>query len=646
MNRPVRNARVGCGRIVLTAVLPALLACALRAEPIPINAWVHDPVIASVGVSPDGNQLVALTLSDVNEAPDITIWDTRNLAATPKRFKPGDSKAIFVQWLNDERLFVIGRQKFDYRIGGRTTKWFRDKSYIVDRNGKEFREILGNRDNIGASLFDSLPMHDNKALVALVNLEFATDIYEINLDSLNVRRVYRGVSGENYIADHDGEVRSKARVHGRGDDARIEYSYLHPETGAWEHHHSLYATRREGMQPVGFDPDRRTVYMHDNTGRDKAVIRKYDLITRELGDPVFADSTFEAVTIIQSRQPEDFGKIIGYIGDGASRFRDYSDEEWETLQSRIDSALPEDQIHTISSISRDFSVAVISSSGPKEPGAYYLMFGGEELIPLGRSRPFLEPDTLADMTLEEYEARDGMRIPAFLTLPTQGSAPYPAVIMPHGGPWARDYQGFDLWAQFLASRGYLVLQPQYRGSDGWGQALWRAGDREWGQKMQDDKDDGARWLVEQGLADPDRIAMYGYSYGGYAAMAAAVRPQSPYQCAIAGAGLSELRTFDKITFENEFQRDYQNPTIGGLSPLDRAAEATIPIFIFHGERDQRVPIEQSEKFVSALKRAGKDVEYLEVVDLWHSYPWFPQHHYAVLTSVEDYLANRCGPGGL
>jgi dipeptidyl aminopeptidase/acylaminoacyl peptidase len=140
--------------------------------------------------------------------------------------------------------------------------------------------------------------------------------------------------------------------------------------------------------------------------------------------------------------------------------------------------------------------------------------------------------------------------------------------------------------------------------------------------------------------------MYGYSYGGYAAMAAAVRPQSPYQCAIAGAGLSELRTFDKITFENEFQRDYQNPTIGGLSPLDRAAEATIPIFIFHGERDQRVPIEQSEKFVSALKRAGKDVEYLEVVDLWHSYPWFPQHHYAVLTSVEDYLANRCGPGGL
>jgi dipeptidyl aminopeptidase/acylaminoacyl peptidase len=274
------------------------------------------------------------------------------------------------------------------------------------------------------------------------------------------------------------------------------------------------------------------------------------------------------------------------------------------------------------------------------------MVGGEQLALLGRSRPLLDPDQLADMTHVTYKARDGLEIPAYLTTPVSGAAPYPAIIMPHGGPWARDGLGFDLWAQFLANRGYMVLQPQYRGSQGWGQHLWRAGDREWGQKMQDDKDDGARWLVDQGLADPDRLAMYGYSYGGYAAMASIVRPDTPYQCAIAGAGLSELRTFDKITFEGAYGREYQNPTVAGLSPLDHAEQAQIPIFIFHGNRDQRVPIEQSEKYVAALRRAGKDVEYLEVVDLWHSYPWFPQHHLAVLSSIEDYLANRCGPGGL
>ncbi len=200
--------------------------------------------------------------------------------------------------------------------------------------------------------------------------------------------------------------------------------------------------------------------------------------------------------------------------------------------------------------------------------------------------------------------------------------------------------------QFLANQGYAVLQPQYRGSQGWGQDLWRAGDRRWGFEMQDDKDDGARWLIEEGIADPDRIAMFGYSYGGYAAMAAIVRQDTPYQCAIAGAGLSELRYFDKVTFENPFGREFQNPTIAGLSPLDHAEEARIPIFIFHGDRDQRVPIEQSRKYVSALKKAEKDVEYLEIPDLWHSFPWWPQHRRLIFSSMTDYLSNRCGPGGI
>ena len=164
--------------------------------------------------------------------------------------------------------------------------------------------------------------------------------------------------------------------------------------------------------------------------------------------------------------------------------------------------------------------------------------------------------------------------------------------------------------------------------------------------MQDDKDDGARWLAEQGIADPDRIAIFGYSYGGFAAMAASVRTDSPYQCAIAGAGLSELRSFDKVTFESPFIRQFQNPTIDGMSPLDHVEDAEIPIYVFHGERDQRVPIVQSEKFVRALQRAGKDVKYQEIVDLWHSNPWWPQHHLAMLSSIEDYLAHECGPGGL
>ena len=617
-----------------------------RAQVIPISAWAHDPVIDSVRVSPDGNQLVALTLSEVDGPPDITVWQIGDLSQPPRRFRPDDVKAQRVLWLNNEYLLVIGRQKFDYRFGGRPTRWFRDKLYVSDAHGEErFRELLENEDG-GKGLFNLLPHDPDKFLVERINLEFASEIYEVDLGNFNSRRVYRGASGEGLFADAFGEVRGREELEGSGENTRIRFSYRHPETGEWEIHHELVALDREGMRPVAFDPDGRRVYMVDNTGRDRSVLRTYDLISRELGEPLFGGEDIEATGVELATNPDDLGTVLGYTGVAEKPLVRYISTRYREISSRLNEALGEDQAHDIVSMSDDMTIMVVHSTGTREPGAYHLLVNGTQLVPLGRSYPFLEPERMAEMEFIAYEARDGLEIPAFLTVPPDGQPPYPAVVMPHGGPWSRDYLHWDRWAQFLANRGYAVLQPQYRGSDGWGQTLWRAGDREWGRKMQDDKDDGARWLARQGVADPDRIAIFGYSYGGYAAMAASVRPDSPYQCAIAGAGLSELRSFDKVTFENPFVRQYQNPTIDGLSPLDLADEATIPVFLFHGERDQRVPIEQSEKFVRALERAGKDVKYMEIVDLWHSLPWWPQHHFAVLSSIEDYLTNECGSGGL
>ena len=617
-------------------------------EPIPMSAWIHDPVIASVDVSPDGRRLVALTLGNVNEVPDVTVWQTADLSASPKRFRPKDSKARAVFWLNDDRLAVIGRQKFDFRTGGRPTKWFREKIYIYSTRDdfKGSVELFETKEVVSVGLFNLLPHRKDTILLEIVNREFAQDIYELDLATLNSRRVYRGAERESIFDDFEGEVRGKARLEGSGDDIHLRYSYKHPETGRWEWHHSLYAARREGIVPVAFDLDGRTLYVADDTGRERAVIRPYDLITRELGEPVYGGGDVEAINVLHGTNPDDMGKIVGYVGRDERLLFEYVEPKRQSIKQRLVQALPAGQQHRLVSHSDDLTIVVVQSSGPREPGSYYLLVNGSQLVPLGRSFPNLVPEQLADMTHVTYEARDGLTVPAFLTTPRQGNKPFPAVVMPHGGPWARDYLGWDAWAQFLANRGYVVLQPQYRGSEGWGQSLWRAGDREWGQKMQDDKDDGARWLVAQGIADKDRIAIYGYSYGGYAAMAASVRPNSPYQCAISGAGLSELRTFDKITFVSPFIREYQNPTIGGLSPLDHAKAATIPIYIFHGDRDQRVPIQQSRKFANALKRAGKDVKYTEIVDLWHSLPWWPQHHLAMLSSIEDYLANDCGPGGL
>ena len=623
-----------------------LASAAFAAETVPINAWIHDPVISSVDVTPNGEQLAALTLSGINAPPEVTVWQTRDLSLPPRRFRPVDVKALSVSWLNDEYLLVVGRQKFDIRVGARPTKWFRNKIYVVDDEGKRFRELFETRRILGVSGLSTLPQHKDKFLVQVTNTEFADDLYEVSLKNFVARRVYRGASNENISMDHHGEIRARVQLEGSGKDTHIRISYKHPQTGAWEEHHRVYAAKREGIQPVAFDNDGRRVYMVDNVGRDRSVIRTYDLVTRELGEPLYGGGNIEAFNVIQASNPGDFGAIVGFVGAADKIERTYTEPKRQSMQTRLEQALPAGQEHNWVAMSDDLTVIVVRSSGPREAGAYYLLVNGKDLISLGRSFPLLEPDKMADMEFVTYRARDGLEIPGFLTTPQSGNKPYPAVVLPHGGPWARDYLGWDRWAQFLANRGYVVLQPQYRGSEGFGQTLWRAGDNEWGQKMQDDKDDGARWLVEQGIAAEDRIAIFGYSYGGFAAMAASVRRNSPYQCAISGAGLAELRSFDKVTFTNRFQRQFQNPTIGGMSPLDHVRDSEIPIFVFHGDRDQRVPVEQSRKFVRAMERAGKDVEYLEIVDLWHSLPWWPQHHLAMFESLEDYLANDCGPGGL
>jgi len=621
-----------------------LLSFSALAEEIPLKAWVHDPLIASVSVSPDGNQLVALTLSDINSPADITVWDTRDLSKPPTRFAPPDVKALAVGWINDENLYVFGRQKFDYQIGSRNRKWFQDKAYIVDAEGEQFRTILKNVESVGTNLFNVLPEQPDKILVSVRNLEYAEDIYEVDIKSRSHRRIQRGATGESYDSDLFGNIRGRTRVIGGGEDIRVEFSYVHPETGDWDEHHYLYAIERVGMQPAGYGNDGRTVYMRDNEDRDKAIIRKYDLITREVSEPIFADPAIEASGVIQSGRPGELGKLIGFSGLSHDIETLYTDPDWHDIQSRIYSALPRDARHSISSYSDDFTVIVITSTGPKRPAEYYLLINGEQLIALGSSYPYLKPEEMADVDYVTYTARDGMEIPGYVTLPTKGEKPFPTVIMPHGGPWARDVPRFDYWVQFLANRGYAVLQPQFRGSQGWGQKLWRAGDKEWGQKMQTDNDDGAQYLVDRGIADPDRLAIYGYSYGGYAAMAAVVRPDTPYKCAIAGAS-SDIRNFDRKTFEGSgFGRQFQNPSVGGLNVVEHLDEAKIPVHIFHGERDQNVPIWTSEGYAKALRKAGKPYKYTEIVDMWHSLPWWPQQHLAVLEILEDALANDCGFG--
>ena len=193
----------------------------------------------------------------------------------------------------------------------------------------------------------------------------------------------------------------------------------------------------------------------------------------------------------------------------------------------------------------------------------------------------------------------------------------------------------------FASRGFAVLQPQFRGSIGFGNRLWRAGDGEWGRKMQDDKDDGLAWLVREGIADPQRAIIYGFSYGGFAAMAASVRPNSPYRCAISGAGVSSLQRLGSLWRENRVQRQYQGVTVRGMDPLEHASEASIPILLYHGDRDQTATLWHSERFAAALRGANKPHQFVVIEDMPHGAltPVMMRREHEL---VEAYIRGPCG----
>ena len=243
----------------------------------------------------------------------------------------------------------------------------------------------------------------------------------------------------------------------------------------------------------------------------------------------------------------------------------------------------------------------------QHPARYFVFDDKAKLQAIGAERPWIDPADIGTMDLVYYTARDGRRTPALLTHAAgwkEGDPAGKAIVLPHGGPWSRDYAGWDAsgWIPFLSSRGFAVLQPQYRGSTDWGLDQWRAGDGQFGYKAQDDLEDSAAWLVSSGIAESDKIAIFGYSYGGYAAMAATVRPNSPFQCAIAGAGYAESAKILVGVDRSRFGRAAYASALSGRDVIKDVSQASIPVLVFHGDRDVRVPITFGQSFYNAVKK--------------------------------------------
>lgn len=323
------------------------------------------------------------------------------------------------------------------------------------------------------------------------------------------------------------------------------------------------------------------------------------------------------------------GRLMGAsrLGDSGRRYA-FADPDASNLWASVELTFP-DTAPSLISASDDLKSAVIFTSGDHDSGSYQLLnTATASAYSVGQAYPTIAGDLVAPVEAISYLAADGLEITGYLTTPLGREAKdLPLIVLAHGGPASRDVMEFDWWAQAMASRGYAVLQANFRGSTGHGDAFMEAGYGEWGRKMQTDLSDGVRHLVEQGIADPARVCIVGASYGGYAALAGPTLDPGVYRCAVSVAGVSDLRGMVNYAASRGERRDneavrYWNRFMGGDGPGDRsldarsparlADKADAPILLIHGRDDTVVPIEQSRLMAAALRRAGKPVEMIEL----------------------------------
>ncbi len=452
-------------------------------------------------------------------------------------------------------------------------------------------------------------------------------------------------------ADGAGDIRYRLRQVGD----RTIHEVRRDKTSRWEPLVE-YRDLPLGLDPVhfwGFSADNQGLYLTrpDQQGRD--CLYRVDLARLEWGDPLFCPEQGEIENV---RLSWDHARVesVRYGPDG--RQEKWFDPDLARVAALLRVTIPPESEFTIASADRSNHVFTVRVYGARNPGEYYLLDlrGRTQFVRLGRKHPGIPVDQLCPMMPITYRARDGLMIHGYLTRPQDSAGRrVPLIILPHGGPYGiRDVWGFDAEVQFLANRGYAVLQPNYRGSGGYGEAFLLAGRHEWGGKMQDDLTDAVAWAVEQGIADPARICIYGASYGGYAALAGVVFTPDLYCCAVNYAGVTDL---DRIAnWQNEMSaggRTYCQRLIGddkeyleSHSPVNFVSRIKVPTLHACGENDPRVDIKNWKALERELKKYGRTYEYVREANEGHGFQ-AERARIRFYEQLEAFLERYLRPGG-
>ena len=603
-------------------------AAAVKAPP-PLEAYGAAPAIEFMELSPSGDRVARITVVGETRAIIVTRMTTgENVFAAAV----GEVKVRDLRWIGEGHVLVVTSQTRSIPMLGvpRSELFF---GQIVDLEKKKLVQVLDRTPDVLAVLYGPALIRrtDEGETLFARGFNVATgqsDLHRINLNTgrgRSVESMNRETDG--YVLNQDGVVIAMSRYVERGG----RWSLRLPNGGGFRESWAVTALVDTpvffgmGRTPrtVVIGADRPDLVAADPDAETSAVLFEVDVDTGEWTRLPFEHHPDRLIhhprtkLLIGGERTEEDGFHYEFIEPAAAR-------RWSAIERGFGDKRP----RLVSWNDQQNLMVVFTDIG--ESGLYQLVdFTRGAADVLAEAYPTIAADQVGGQRPIHYAAADGLDIPAYLTLPPGVDEPsgLPLVVLPHGGPEAQDVAGFDWWAQALAARGYAVLQPNFRGSTGYGRDFLEAGYGEWGRKMQTDLSDGVRWLAAEGIIDPARVCIVGASYGGYAAMAGLTLDAGVYRCGVAVAGVSDLRRMVNWEARQEGRNDsqtvrYWNRFMGAarlndraldvLSPTLQADAAEAPLLLIHGKDDTVVPIEQSRVMADAMRRAGKPVELIEL----------------------------------
>ena len=655
----MRGSRI-LARLIMLVMTLSLSGPVVASDPYPVDYFAFSAVMRDISVSPSGERLMLLANTSKDGKTFLEVYDAANLDDKPFRVTADPMEIRSARWASDDDILINLRQKVSDQIEDFKEGTYETRIARLDVSGMKMETY----DETNVAFENVLPHDPDKVLISMPTGSSSDDgarleesfrpraYYEFDLEKGKKSLLIRGKADlANINFDENGKA-WLARGFDRADREYVWYRKYEDGKG-WQEFHRLHEDTPEQFLVQGIDPgDDDSVLVVARNGHDKQGLWSYNTRKQEFTELIYRRNDVDVTGVRWHSSPWiEQDTIVGVSYSTDKAHYEYFDEIEAATYAQLEELIPDSYRTIVTSRSRDGTTLTIFNSGPHDPGSYYLIKDGS-LKKVGSQQPLLPHGGLADVEYIIYEARDGRDIAAFFTRP-HGEAPFPLIVVPHGGPFDAETVYYDQSAQMLANNGYAVLQPQYRGSRGYGAGHYLSaieGGGQGGYKMQDDKDDGALYLVEQGLADKDRMAMFGWSYGGYAALVAASRTPQIYQCVMAGAAVSDT-AMQADFYRNHLRGHSRDQQLAmwddSISPIEEVEEVNVPVLLVHGSVDQRVLPAHARKYAQLLEKYGKDHKIVELEGADHFYSNLHfAHRIELFTSLIDFLENDCGPGGL